>query len=581
MRIRRLTPLLIALLAGALLLSSCGRRQQPPVLEGEWTLAQGTLALEGRPVLERVPSLVALPEERGGEKGVFLQLTTSEGASGLCRWEGLAPAGADSLLALHRELPWWMVPAFAADATELPGDIQLLLWKRADGRYGLLLPLLDQGYRVSLAGDSSGLALLADNNLPRGEAGQVLNGAYLSLGTDPYAMLDEAFEVSTAKAGFGRLRRQKTPPRWVDRLGWCTWNAFYHGVAHDSVLAGLESLAVQGIRPGFLVLDDGWQQARQYGFFDAESWLTGLEENKSKFPQALAATVRVARERYGVEDFLVWMTLQGYWHGVARDSAQLRRYTLYDLEAGRSNRELNPQTAPWVPRPFGIVLPQQVEAFYDEYLGWMAAQGVTGVKVDNQSHLEFMSYGLAPRTEVMGEYRRALEAAVGRHFSAGSLINCMSLGSDVLFNARSSTVTRNSNDFFPDQPESHGTHLVNNAYNSLMTAQLVLPDWDMFQSGHELGEFHASARAISGGPVYIADKVGAGVPGGAGPDRRPGWPGVPRGRAGPAHPGHPLPQPLPGGGPAQGFQPQPGRGHPSAGGLELPLPGGRPVGDRG
>jgi raffinose synthase len=36
----------------------------------------------------------------------------------------------------------------------------------------------------------------------------------------------------------------------------------------------------------------------------------------------------------------------------------------------------------------------------------------------------------------------------------------------------------------------------------------MLPDWDMFQSGHEWGAFHAAGRAVSGGPVYVSDKPG-------------------------------------------------------------------------
>ena len=35
------------------------------------------------------------------------------------------------------------------------------------------------------------------------------------------------------------------------------------------------------------------------------------------------------------------------------------------------------------------------------------------------------------------------------------------------------------------------------------------PDWDMFQSSHERGAFHAAARVVSGGPVYVSNKVGA------------------------------------------------------------------------
>lgn len=36
----------------------------------------------------------------------------------------------------------------------------------------------------------------------------------------------------------------------------------------------------------------------------------------------------------------------------------------------------------------------------------------------------------------------------------------------------------------------------------------MLPDWDMFHSLHPAAEYHGSARAISGGPVYVSDAPG-------------------------------------------------------------------------
>jgi raffinose synthase len=64
---------------------------------------------------------------------------------------------------------------------------------------------------------------------------------------------------------------------------------------------------------------------------------------------------------------------------------------------------------------------------------------------------------------------------------------------------------RTSTDFWPDIPKSHGFHLYTNAQVSLWFGQFVHPDWDMFASGHPKGAYHAAARAISGGPVYVAD----------------------------------------------------------------------------
>lgn len=68
-------------------------------------------------------------------------------------------------------------------------------------------------------------------------------------------------------------------------------------------------------------------------------------------------------------------------------------------------------------------------------------------------------------------------------------------------------ILRNSDDFFPDEPSSHGWHIFCNAHVSLLTQHLnAIPDWDMFQTSHEYAEFHAAARCVSGGPVSITDK---------------------------------------------------------------------------
>lgn len=68
---------------------------------------------------------------------------------------------------------------------------------------------------------------------------------------------------------------------------------------------------------------------------------------------------------------------------------------------------------------------------------------------------------------------------------------------------------RNSDDFFPNIESSHPWHIFCNAHNALLTRYLnVVPDWDMFQTSHPYAGFHAAARCVSGGPVYITDEPG-------------------------------------------------------------------------
>jgi raffinose synthase len=82
----------------------------------------------------------------------------------------------------------------------------------------------------------------------------------------------------------------------------------------------------------------------------------------------------------------------------------------------------------------------------------------------------------------------------------------MSNTTDAAYHLKSACVWRSSQDFFPNEPKTHGLHVFDNAFNSIWVRTFALPDWDMFQSGHSAGAFHAAARAISGGPVYVSDK---------------------------------------------------------------------------
>lgn len=114
------------------------------------------------------------------------------------------------------------------------------------------------------------------------------------------------------------------------------------------------------------------------------------------------------------------------------------------------------------------------------------------------------------RRDLITSYQDAWRIATLRHFSVKA-ISCMSQTPDILFHSQlpknsPPILVRNSDDFLPEVPASHPWHVWNNAHNALLTQHLnLLPDWDMFQTVHEYSGFHAAARCVSGGPIYITD----------------------------------------------------------------------------
>lgn len=283
-------------------------------------------------------------------------------------------------------------------------------------------------------------------------------------------------------------------PAFVDHLGWCSWDAFYSKVDERKFLSALRSFREGGTKPGFVILDDGW--------LDNEGDLLRSFAMNGKFLHGLASLVRQAKEDFGVVYFGIWHALNGYWGGVDPRSPLGKKY-----EVLKSTGLIRPWAGNTRNKLY-LVNPQQAARFFTEFHDTLKAGGVDLVKVDGQSALTEFTRQHFGRVSAMRSYQQALQTSAVRHFD-GALIHCMSNGLDVAYQLEQTLVWRNSDDFFPKKNSSaQQIHVHTNALNNLWTGTFALPDWDMFQSHHRSAEFHAAARALSGGPIYVCDKPG-------------------------------------------------------------------------
>ncbi len=463
-----------------------------------------TLTLQEQTILSQMPDTAQIVTDPTGV-GVFLKFTAEKPA---CEHVfSLGPAvGVKRFTGAHRYEPFWMKPQTGTRLGQVAQETQYLLTEREDGTCVLLVPLLDGAFRASLQGaGEDGLALVIESGDPA-TVGTEFVGLFVAAGRDPYTLFEQAAPAVMARMGTGRLRREKSLPGFVDQFGWCTWDAFYQDVSLEKVREGLESFAAGGLTPKLLILDDGWQSVEKKP--SGEQRLTAFEANE-KFPGDLAPTVTMAKSEFGIETFLVWHAMTGYWGGVDGDT--LPGYGVRPTRRNFSQGILNSSGSfndHWWGPIVGLVPPDHAYRFFQDYHRHLRAQGVDGVKVDTQATLEGVAAGLGGRVTLMHRTHEALEGSVQTQF-AGNLINCMSCSNDMLYGALNSTVTRTSTDFWPDLPASHGEHLYTNAQVSAWFGEFVHPDWDMFQSGHPMGGFHAAGRAVSGGPVYVSDKPAA------------------------------------------------------------------------
>lgn len=460
-----------------------------------------SLTLNRRPVLTGLPAN-ALVEEVDG--GAFITLALPRPSARTAVAIGCVP-GVQRWSAVRRKgEPFWMLPVAGTDLAHVPVETQALHLRFTDGSFGVVIPLVQSPARCALRGAAGGtLEVMLETGDARTVVGS-FTAVYIGVGDDLHALMEHAARAVSARLGSGRLRRDKPLPAWVEGFGWCTWDAFYQEVDQAKVRSGLESFRALGVMPRMMILDDGWQSeaVTQTG----ERRLTAFAPNR-KFSGDLGPIVRMAKDEFGLGTFMVWHAFQGYWGGV--DPSALPGYRVAEQSRGQSPYMYQecPSIDEWWGPAVGVVHPDDVARFYRDYHRTLAAQGVDGVKVDNQAAIEAVAQGLGGRVRLMQAFRAALEGSAAEHFQH-NVINCMSCSNDMLYAARDSTITRTSTDFWPKRPESHGLHLWTNALVSLWFAEFVHPDWDMLQSTHPAAWFHAAARAISGSPIYVSDKPG-------------------------------------------------------------------------
>ncbi len=411
----------------------------------------------------------------------------------------------DRFVCSYRDEPYFMKAMAGDREDDIPVETQWLGIRHTDGSYSVFFSLAFETYRTAFRGKDGRLWCIAvtGDDLVCEES---FCAWYQISGSDFYKLLETAAKSVRERFATCRLRWEKKKPECMDLFGWCTWDSFYDYVKAEDIPVGLKSFKSGGIVPKLLILDDGWQTTAEQNFVRGHWKLSSFRANE-KFSPCLKETVDTAKA-YGVEKFFVWHAILGYWGGVFPKAEGMEKYNPFLHKAVHTQelQEINPKR--WQSEYFdaGMIDPQKADVFYDDYHTYLQEQGVDGVKIDVQSSIAAHAQGLGGRIAVTRAIRKGMEASVQKHFG-GELINCMSHANDMVYHCKDSNLMRSSGDFYPNQPESHSAHIFHNAVNSMWLSQFVWCDWDMFQTSHPYGAYHAAARAISGSPVYVSDRV--------------------------------------------------------------------------
>ncbi|KAJ4829925.1 hypothetical protein Tsubulata_012117 [Turnera subulata] len=289
-------------------------------------------------------------------------------------------------------------------------------------------------------------------------------------------------------------------PGILDWFGWCTWDAFYHGVNPQGIKEGLKSLSDGGTPAKFLIIDDGWQDTTNDFQKGAEPFVEGfggrlvtIKENH-KFrrteteAQNNAATglkhfVSDFKKNFGLKYVYVWHALLGYWGGLVPDAKGTKMYNAkltYPVQSPGNLANVRDLSMDCMEKyGIGAIDPARISQFYDDLHGYLVSQDVDGVKVDVQNILETIASGQGGRVSLTRHFQQELEKSIAANFKDNSIICCMGLSTDSIYHSKRSAITRASDDYWPKNPSTQTLHIAAVAFNSIFLGEVVVPDWDM------------------------------------------------------------------------------------------------------
>jgi len=402
--------------------------------------------------------------------------------------------------------PFWCRPQFGHSFAEVPDSTQALLYKNASGLYGCILPLCSGKYVTSLTSENGKLCAVTfanSDSLTECETTALL----FAEGENPYELMNAAAKEAARILGTGlRMRTERRYPEVFEYLGWCSWDSLEIWVNEAEVLEKCEEFREKSIPVCWGILDDMWADiawtqklpkftphSTSFKVMHASA-MNDYEADPERFPNGLAGCIGKMKEEYGLK-VGVWHPASGYWAGLepgGKADEKLAGFTMRTHE--------------------NLIMPDLRDAgkayqFYNTIHTFLRNCGADFLKIDNQSFLRRRYRGDVPVGEAAKNLHAGIEGSVGANFG-GDLINCMGMAAESMFSRKNSAVSRCSDDFQPENREWFAKHVMQCAYNGLVQGQFYYNDWDMWWSDDGQAMKNSILRALSGGPIYVSDRIG-------------------------------------------------------------------------
>lgn len=467
--------------------------------------------------------LVAISRDKQGtEKSAPLRMVEYEGVSAIyadsVKCSAFDPEEAISvkiglgddvtdILAIAEESPYWTKPHFVNEWDKVPERTNCILCKKDTGTFTVILPVVGKEYKTALYGKDNSLYSRTFSWCEGSDFCEELLFVFAE-GKNPFELLSDCFKAATKLLGNRcRLREERNYPEFLEYLGWCSWDSMQIRVSEDGLKEKCEEFKEKNIPVKWAIIDDMWAEIRdfygkEYSDFAEmvdlmhSSKLYSFEADPLRFPNGLKHAVEMINS-YGIEVGM-WYPVTGYWSGIAPEGDAYKQLEDYLIKT-EEDKIVPDYNAP------------NAYMYFKTIFDFFRKCGVEFVKIDNQAMPRVHYKGMAPIGKTAAGIGSGIEAAVGEAFD-GKLINCMGMSAESMWNRSSTAVSRCSNDFMPENRKWFRKHILQCTYNGLTQGQLYHNDFDMWWTDDEQAKKNSLLRAVSGGPIYVSDKIGRSNP---------------------------------------------------------------------
>ncbi|MBQ7313207.1 MAG: hypothetical protein IJW81_06450, partial [Clostridia bacterium] len=216
----------------------------------------------------------------------------------------LSLPGLESYMADNRYSEFWCRPAFgtADTLTDVPPETQHFIWRKTDGSWGVIVPVVSEDYKCVLEGTPDGLTAKLFSWY--GKLTSCTGLAFvMGEGDDPYALTEACVKYALKLLNNGCLHReQRRYPEIFEYLGWCSWDALQIRVSEAGLVEKCEEFKEKNIPVKWAIIDDMWAEIAKFNGATYEtrgdmfklmhsSSMYDFEASYTRFPDCIAHAI--------------------------------------------------------------------------------------------------------------------------------------------------------------------------------------------------------------------------------------------------------------------------------------------------